>query len=287
MGRQVRTLSGCFPAVAVLATLLVLTLFLATCGPTPEPTAAPELTEAPAPTEAPPPVPTEAAPEPTEAEPGAPEPTEAEPEPEPTEPLPPTPISPGAVVQKELERLGSGRIAYNPPTEMTVDKTERVEVRISMDMAAPITAGLKGSGTPTVESIRVSSFMRARLVGESFAIVAFSSEEQIVPAQGFTEWAWDVTPTESGTRNLCLIVTALVKASDAEGEKDLPIIERQIEVKVNPAYMISSFFVDNRGWIFTAVLLPLVAAFGRWLWQRQQRPKEPGEPDAGEDAGQS
>ncbi len=271
MSRQVRTLSGCFPAVAVLATLLVLTLFLVACGATAEPTWAPEPTEAPE------------APEPTEA---PPEPTEVVPEPEPTEAAVPTPISPGAVVQNELERLASGRIVYNPPTEMTVDQTERVEVRISMDMAAPITAGLKGSGTPTVESIHVSSFMKARLVGESFDIVAFSSEEQIVPAQGFTEWAWDVTPTESGTRNLCLIVTALVKAPDAEGEKDLPIIERQIEVKVNPAYMFSSFFVDNRGWIFTAVLLPLVAAFGRWLWQRQQELEEPGEPDAGEDADQ-
>jgi hypothetical protein len=207
--------------------------------------------------------------------------------PELTEPPPPTPISPGAVVQQELERLSAGRIAYNPPTEMTVDKTERVEVRISMDKAVPLTEGLRGTGTPVVESIQVSCFMKVRLVGEDFEIVAFSSEEQIVPAQGFTEWAWDVTPTKSGTRNLSLIVTALVKASEAEGEKDLPIIEREIQVKVNPGYMVSSFFVANRGWIFTAVLLPLLAALGRWFWQRQQGSKEPGDPEAGGEAGEA
>jgi hypothetical protein len=188
-------------------------------------------------------------------------------------------------VQKELERLSEGLIAYNPPTEMTVDKTERVEVRISMDMAASMTTGLKGRGTPVVEPIHASCFMKVRLVGEAFDIVAFSSEEQIVPAQGYTEWAWDVTPTESGTRTLSLIVTALVKAPGAEGKKDLPIIERQIDVNVNPGFMVSSFFVNNRAWIFTAVLLPLGAALGRWLWKRQQTPEQPDDPDAGRDAG--
>jgi hypothetical protein len=290
--------SGCFSAVAVLAILLVLVQLLAACGEVSEPETTVETVEVekvvtvivvPEPTEAP----AEEALEPTEAEPmpeptdELPEATEAAQEPEATEPPQPTPISPGAVVQKELERLAAGRIAYNPPTEMTVDKTERVEVRISMDMAAPLAEGLKGPGEPVVEPIQVSCFMKVRLVSEDFHIVAFSSEEQIVPAEGFTEWAWDVTPTKSGTRSLSLIVTALVKASEAEGEKDLPIIEREIQVKVNPGYMVSSFFVANRGWIFTAVLLPVVAALGRWLWRRQQRNKEVGDPEAGGEAGEA
>jgi hypothetical protein len=29
----------------------------------------------------------------------------------------------------------------------------------------------------------------------------------------------------------------------------------------------------------------VVAALGRWLWQRQQRSQEPGDPEAGGDAG--
>jgi hypothetical protein len=295
----------------MLATLWVLAPFLAACGPTPTPTAAPTEAVA-APTEVPAtttiietvPVevtkvivetvevektvvvtqaPTQAAPTET---PGVALPTEA-PTAGPTEPSPPTPSSPGAVVQRELEKLASGLIAYNPPTEMTVDETERVEVRISMDTSAPITTGLKGSGTPTVESIHVSCFMKVRLVGEAFSIVAFSSEEQIVPAQGFTEWAWDVTPKQSGERTLSLIVTALVKSPDVEGEKDLPIIERQIHVKVNPGSVFGSFFRDNRGWIYPAVAVPLVAALGRWLWDRQKRRKRPGEPGTGEDAAQT
>ena len=276
MSRQVRKLYGCFSLGAVLATLLMVP-FLAACGPTPEP----QVSEA-----------TKVVVETVEVEKDVTVVvtrvvTQAAsthtPEAGPTEPSPPTPSSPGVVVQKELERLAAGRIAYNPPTEMTVDKTERVEVRISMDMAAPLTTGLKGPGTPTVESIPVSCFMKVRLVGEAFSIVEFSSEEQVVPTQGFTEWAWDVTPKQAGDRTLSLIVTARVKAPEAEGEKDLPIIERQIHVKVNPGSMVSAFFRNNRVWIFPAVLVPLAAALGRWLWEWQKRRKRPGDPGAGED----
>jgi hypothetical protein len=124
-------------------------------------------------------------------------------------------------------------------------------------------------------------------VGEAFSIVAFSSEEQIVPAQGFTEWAWDVTPSQSGDRILSLIVTALVKAPDAEGTKDLPIIERQIQINVNPGSMFSSFIRTNRGWIYPAVLVPLVAALGRWLWGWQKRRKPPADPGTDGDAAQA
>jgi hypothetical protein len=284
MDRQVRMLLGCFSAVALLVTLLLLMDFLAACGGAAEPetvvetvieTVGVEVTVVPEPTELETIV--ETIIETVEVEKTVP--------PEPTQPSPPTPSSPGVVVQQELERLASGLIVYNPPAEMTVDKPERVEARISMDVTAPITTGLKGSGTPVVESISVGYFMKVRLVGDAFDIVALSSEEQIVPAQGFSEWAWDVTPTESGTRNLCLVVTALVKAPNAEGKKDLPIIERQIRVHVNPGFVVSSFFKDNRAWIFTAVLVPLLAALGRWMWQRQKSNQQPGDPDLGGDAG--
>lgn len=197
----------------------------------------------------------------------------------------PTPASLGVVVQQELTKLAAGSIVYNPPAEMTVAKTERIEVRICMDAAAPIVEGLQGPGTPRVESIPVSYFMKVRLVGEDFAISAFSSDEQIVPAEGFSEWAWDVTPTRSGDRSLTIVVTARVKMADAQGEKDLPIIERKIHVKVNPWYSFSSFFRDNRGWIYPAVLVPTLAALGGWFWKRYTIPRNRGDQGSAGDAG--
>ena len=175
-------------------------------------------------------------------------------------------------VQAEFERLSKGRILYNPPEEMQVGLRERIEARISMDPAAPLEAGLVGEGVPQVEAIPVGCFMKVRLQGEAFEITALSSEEQVVPAEGFTQWSWDVTPKEAGAQSLFLIVTARVKLSGyADEQKDLGIIEREILIKVNPGHSIRSFFTDNQEWIYAVVIIPSLAALSRWLWTRHKR----------------
>ncbi len=78
---------------------------------------------------------------------------------------------------------------------------------------------------------------------------------------------------------------AVVKSRETKGEKDLPIIERLFHVRVNPGYLVGSFFADNRGWVYPALLVPLLAALSRWLWQRQQGLRPPEDPNAGPDAG--
>ena len=119
--------------------------------------------------------------------------------------------------------------------------------------------------------------MKVRLQGQTFAIMALNSEEQVIPAQGFTEWAWDVTPEESGDRSLFLVVTARVKLSGyADEQKDLSIIERQIHIKVNPAYSVRSFLKDNLDSILTAILVPSAVALGSWLWKRYKARKPSG-----------
>ncbi|MFZ1241761.1 MAG: hypothetical protein WAV66_20730, partial [Anaerolineae bacterium] len=93
---------------------------------------------------------------------------------------PQPPQDPAAMVQAEFSRLAAGRILYNPPEEMTEGERERVEVRITQNMTASLTEGLKGSGAPRIEQIPVASFMKVRLTSDSFDITPVSSEEQIV-----------------------------------------------------------------------------------------------------------
>jgi hypothetical protein len=200
---------------------------------------------------------------------------------------PPAPtLSVADAVQAEFARLGTGRILYNPPEEMRVGEKERIEVRISMgtDGAVPLDQGLKGTGAPQVEVIPVSCFMKVRLAGEAFSILAFSSEEQVVPAQGYTEWAWDVTPDKSGEKNLLLTVTARVKlAGYADEQRDLTVIERVIRVRVNAGHSLGAFLKDNQGWIFPSVLVPVAAALGSWLLKRRKKRKRPRAPGPGQD----
>ncbi len=181
---------------------------------------------------------------------------------------PPPQPNPAEMVREELSRLAAGRILYNPPEQMTVAQRERVEVRITQSQTAPLAEGLKGSGTPRVEQIGVSSFMRVRLIGEGFSIMPLSSEEQAVVGEGYTQWAWDVTPQRSGDLTLVLIVTARVKMQGYPDEqKDLQTLERHIKVRVNPAHAVSSFVGENRDWLIPSVLIPLALWVGNRAWR--------------------
>lgn len=181
---------------------------------------------------------------------------------------PPPQPNPAELVREELSRLAVGRILYNPPEQMAVAQRERVEVRITQSQTAPLAEGLKGSGAPRVEQIGVSSFMRVRLIGDGFNIMPLSSEEQAVVGEGYTQWAWDVTPQRAGDLTLVLIVTARVKMQGYPDEqKDLQTLERHIKVRVNPAHAVSSFVGDNRDWLIPSVLIPLAMWVGNRAWR--------------------
>lgn len=190
---------------------------------------------------------------------------------------PQPPQDPAAMVQAEFSRLAAGRILYNPPEEMTEGERERVEVRITQNMTASLTEGLKGSGAPRIEQIPVASFMKVRLTSDSFDITPVSSEEQIVAGDTYTQWAWDVVPQRSGTHALILVVTARVKlAGFSDEQRDLDIIERTINVRVNPVYSVQSFISNNRDWLFPTVLVPLIMALGGWVWKNYSKRKNSG-----------
>ena len=235
-------------AIARLLILLCLALLLAACGALPDESA-----------------------EPGGGFPSEPEPTEAPgavasgtatalPAPDPAE-----------VARSALTQLTQGRIVYNPPEEMQFGQPERVEVRISLDPEANLESGLQGSGLPVEEQIPVSTFMSVRLTGPAFEITSLSSEEQIIAQDTYTQWSWDVVPVRSGEQRLTLTVTARVKLPDfGEEARDLPIIEREITVKVTPVQAAVNFFNQNLPWIGPALLAAVGGALG-WAWRQRRR----------------
>lgn len=201
----------------------------------------------------------------TKASPGAPAPAPPPAQPKATAT---SQLSPAELLRREFARLTLGRILYNPPEQMSVGQRERVEVRISPSLTTTLTEDLKGSGAPRVEQLQVSSFMKVRLLGEGFAITPLSSEEQAVVGEGYTQWAWDVTPQRAGDLTLVLIVTARVKMQGYPDEqKDLQMPKRHIKVRVNPAHVVSSFIGDNRDWLIPSVVIPLALWVGDRAWR--------------------
>ncbi len=183
----------------------------------------------------------------------------------------PTP-NPQAVVQGTLQGLTSGKMLFNPPAEMDQGEPARIELRITRNQGDDLSGGLQGKGTPQISSVKVSSSMSAHLSGDDFQIDSLNSEEQLIGGDTFTQWAWDVTPLGTGKHTLHLRVTARVSVDGTEGQKDLPVVERDVNIRVNPGYLIGSFLKGYWEWVVTAILVPLVGI--GWKVQADRKAKK-------------
>ena len=151
-------------------------------------------------------------------------------------------------IERVVNELFDGKLLFNPPTRMKVGVKERIEVRITKSFGDLIqfTSNLKGRGQPDIFPIKVGFFMKVKLSGENFRIRELSSVEQFITNEGFTQWAFDATPLKSGTQTLILLVTVQIKMENLQEVKDYPVLEKDVNVSINPIYSIKLFIEDLR-----------------------------------------
>lgn len=162
------------------------------------------------------------------------------------------PRLPPPYLAKSLADIHDSRILFNPPKEMEQGKKERIEARISYhDIGDAITKGLRGRGEPQLELIQVGERMTVTLHGdeEEFEISKYSSEEQLVAGRSYAQWEWDVTPLQYGELSLHLkAVINVIDSKKQETAYDIPVIDRVINVKVNPPYIAARAARDKQIW---------------------------------------
>lgn len=140
-----------------------------------------------------------------------------------------------------LKEIRESKILFNPPHEMEQGKKERIEARISyQDVGDVITKNLKGRGKPELENIHVGRKMSVTLLADDdvFRVKKYGSDEQLVAERPYAQWEWDVTPIEYGEHQLHL--KAVINLDNIGGDKtayDIPVIDKTINVKVNPAFI--------------------------------------------------
>jgi hypothetical protein len=184
------------------------------------------------------------------------------------------------LVTEALTRLEQGRLAFNPPREMTVGQSERVTVRIAKDAGAGnISVSMPGTGEATVEPIKVGTFMKARLQGKGFDIQPLNNEEQVVAGDTFTEWQWDVTPREAGPHTLSLLVTVRINVPEmGEEQRDFPVKDAVVNVRVTPSAAAQRFMQDNGSWLL--LLVVAFSALGIFFAARSRRRSTSFDPEA-------
>jgi hypothetical protein len=159
-------------------------------------------------------------------------------------------------------------ILYNPPDHMRVGVANRIEVRISRELSDQLAKGLQGKADPSIEKLLVGTTMRAKLEGKEFDSVLIGSDVQELPSVGYREWRWDVTPTASGSYPLFLTVSVLYeKYSNPIEEK---VLERRIDVAINPGYSVLVWLPNNWEKLVAALvgIVGIIEAFRRLRLKR-------------------
>ncbi len=176
-----------------------------------------------------------------------------------------------SIVAQEIKRMSPGQILFNPPQEMIVGIKERVEVRMARGIDNTLTYKLRGRGAAVIEDIKVGPFMKVALKGDNFKIDQLSDQEQpIIKAEdgNFTQWEWDVTPLASGIHPLLIVVSVTIKVpNNPDINKDFPVFEKLIKVRVNPMLAGKSYFREYWQWIVATILMPLL------LWYLNKKRK--------------
>jgi hypothetical protein len=148
------------------------------------------------------------------------------------------------------ESVHPGLLAFNPPPEMQQGRAERIEVGIARtpELRDALTAGFRGRGLPEVLQVDAAPVMGVELRGSSFQIDALSPAEQLVVP--LARWEFDVTPLKSGSQTLTLCVSIRIDSPFVTGGKiAVPVLERDIKIKVDVVYGTRRFVGANWQWL--------------------------------------
>jgi hypothetical protein len=181
------------------------------------------------------------------------------------------------VVHRAVNRLPTGSLTFNAPSEMRVGETRDMEAVVSRKAHDKIAQALRGGGIATTVRLKVAPTMAAQLLASDreFHITALQPDVPLVfGPDGKIHWFWRIEPLKSG-RNLemQLILQAVFEAGGRNDTKRLNAITRAVVIRVNaqnPWDQGIGFFKDNWQWLWTALLVPLAG----WAWtDRRKKPK--------------
>jgi len=185
-------------------------------------------------------------------------------------PLPepaPVPDSPGNV-DRLLNEMELGVIAFNAPTNINIDDSPQIQLILSLaETVEKLKQSIAEEGEKVGATIRVSNKMEARLSGYKFQITAITPEIQAVSKSQQTEWNWEIHPKEKGPHKLHLTLTALLEIDGYSTPRAIRTFSKIIEVNVTASQMIGIFFKSNWQWLWAAILVPVAG----WLWKRRKK----------------
>jgi len=183
-----------------------------------------------------------------------------------------------------------GNVAYNtPPQEMRWQDSTDMELVLSPSTSDSIDdlkqkiKEVKEAGEVKVEPVDVSQRMEAIVFSTpdpAFDVSSITGEsQQPIIAEGDTEWRWKIIASNTGYKDLHLKLNIglsspqVGESFDFRPVEGFPVSFEKISVKGTWWQNASNFVGSNWQWLWTAILVPLVAL----LWGRRKRSNKSGD----------
>jgi hypothetical protein len=113
-----------------------------------------------------------------------------------------------AEVDRILEAMPLGNVAYNTPSSMRCDEKAKIQLLLSPRTAIEeLKKKISGLGEKVGEQIRVADVMEANLYGGAFETHALRPARQAVGGVDDTEWQWEIVAKEPGNQELHLAIS--------------------------------------------------------------------------------
>ena len=180
-------------------------------------------------------------------------------------------------IDRALEQLEFGNIAFNAPKTMNFRSTAAIQLKLGLEASTnELKRMIEAAGEKEGARIQVSDRMEARLSGPSFSITTITPQTQAVSRSHITEWEWEVEPNSAGRHYLHLTLSALLSVDGVSTPRAIRTFDKLIEVQVTWHQRVDSFFDKNWQWLWAAILVPIVG----WLWKKKEAKSETSQYDS-------
>ncbi|MCX7239525.1 MAG: hypothetical protein NTU86_03705 [Burkholderiales bacterium] len=177
-----------------------------------------------------------------------------------------------------IARLAQGSYAFNPPTTIKVARPISVALWVDPVAKAAELAQEMGKTFPAsagrieADATAWSPRMKATLTGVDFAITPVGDKDfdgvKDLSANARTEWGWTLVPTAPGKKQLHLVL-AVVLPPELGLPRELPQIERNVEVEVTIWWVIDHYWERYWQWMLGGLASALAASLA-WWWKNRQ-----------------
>lgn len=175
-------------------------------------------------------------------------------------------VNPLQVIDRILEKMALGSIAFNVPKIMNLHKPVLIHLMLGVEKEIEdIKRMIEEEGEKVGANVRVSNRMEARLLGQNFEITTITPEVQAIARKEVTEWKWEIKPRVEGKQNLHLTLSALLSIEGESTPRVIRTFDRIINVEVTMSQKAKVFIHNNWQWLGAVIFAPLVA----WAWKKR------------------